>query len=222
MFGTQVSFPQFVVLCFILYLLFGDPAFSYFVWKRNREDRLRAEGKLPPLPEHPLIAPFLDLHTAYMDAVEDMNKRTFNSLKLDQNRIILFEEMNHQFLQSVEQERRLIALKEVETEVVLSLGLQLIDSLIALAENTMKMAIDFRNVIIINIARQGIYDAKIFEQLEEIQITQVKLQQMSDELVQLKDQLKRDQAEIILEKDRVLRQVELIKAHTKGETDKSK
>lgn len=58
---NSVSFPQFLLLCFFLYLIFGDPVYSYHNYKYKRTERLIAAGLLPPPPLDPWTARVVDV-----------------------------------------------------------------------------------------------------------------------------------------------------------------
>lgn len=97
MFGTTISFKQFLVLGIILYCLFGDPLHTIWKYRRRRHDRYRQKGYLPKHEMIPVVSKLNKLEREFRLDIRDVTILSY-SVKLLIKRTLksqIFTEFNH-------------------------------------------------------------------------------------------------------------------------------
>lgn len=96
MFGTTISFKQFLVLGIILYCLFGDPLHTIWKYRRRRHDRYRQKGFLPKSPMMPVVSKLNKLEREFRLDIREVTVLNYN-LKIFLKRTLkskFFNEVN--------------------------------------------------------------------------------------------------------------------------------
>lgn len=215
MFGYPISFYQFLVLCFILYLLFGDPAFSWWLYKRRREDRMRARGFLPPLPVHPLLEIIEDLEYGLKQDIFSFKHYIDGSAskmyKSDATRQMIYDT---DFKRFVTLEERLMhdyyIISDGIDDITIKLDYQVMSNIHLSSKYWSYTLSRLKFLTTYNIFMK-IYMEVLFDRESEFQELELRIIQIYTHILQIQEDFRREHAEFIFEKDRVMRQLDAYK-----------
>ncbi len=234
---NSVSFPQFLLLCFILYLIFGDPVYSYHNYKHKRMVRLVEAGLIPHPPLDPWTARVYDIERDFNLLVKRLldienfvftpdlcilNKKELLQIStsmFDMHDTTLKSIKSFNILQSdfwvIKSDFELLKLEyQVISEQLYSITSNLLTSsldLLLVHTEICQHSINQFNAFLDQNQILNLYSNILLARIEEFNALQSRFLNLLKFISTIQTDFRREHAEFVFEKDCVLRQLELYK-----------
>ncbi len=227
----SVSFSQYLVLFFLLYLIFGDPVGIWYDYKERRELELIALGLLPPPPLDPWSARLVELEREFNLMIDRLlaletfvftpdlgilNKKDLLALSTSifnsQDTIIKSSNLSPSDYWTIKSDFEDLKLEsQIISEQLYSLTsnyLNITLELLLLQNNICNTSINQFNGFLDQNDIINLYTKLLLARMEEFNALQSRFLILLKLISQIQDDFRREHAEFLFEKDSVLRQLE--------------
>ncbi len=228
---SSVSFSQFLLLCFFLYLVFGDPVYSWYRYKERRTRRYIKLGILPQPPLDPWSARVAYIeHDFYMMATrlldienfvltsdvcilskKDLLQISTFTFDIHETTLKSYNLLNSDFWLIKSDFELLMYEYQVLSEQLYSITSNLLnDSLDILLIHTeiCQNSINQFNSFLDQNYILNLYSSTLLARIEEFNALQSRFLNILKLFSQIQDDFRREHAEFLFEKDQILRQLE--------------